>query len=130
MSLDAVGEAPTAPVLGSAAYSMDVGFAHSYPPPGEVQQVAVLGDKATLVWAPELSVGTYRVYSGDLDRLSIDYGVCRTSGLTVEHVPLREVPDVGQAFFYLVTARNRLHEEGITGYDSAGALRVNPAPCP
>ena len=36
----------------------------------------------------------------------------------------------GNGYFYLVTARNRLWEEGTKGSSSAGAQRANPAPCP
>ncbi len=50
--------------------------------------------------------------------------------VALEQVQLQEVPDLSQAFFYLVTAENTLLEEGITGYDSAGVSRANTAPCP
>lgn len=130
VSLDAVGEAPIAPMLGSAGYSMDVGFARCFPPPREVRQLAISGNKATLVWAPERSVGMYRVYRGDLTGLPVDYGACPIASVGIESVPLHGTPDVGQPFFYLVTAENALLEEGIRGYDSAGASRVNLASCP
>jgi hypothetical protein len=43
---------------------------------------------------------------------------------------LDAVPDPGQGFFYLVTARNRLAEEGTKGSTSAGVPRSNAFPCP
>ena len=36
----------------------------------------------------------------------------------------------GACLFYLVTARNRLGEEGTKGYRSPGIERPNDAPCP
>ena len=129
MSLDAIGETPIAPVLFSTAYSMDVGFARCFPPPREVQQITVL-DKTMFAWTPERSVGTYRVYRGDLHELPFGHGACPIADVGVEYVPLEEVPDVGEQFFYLVTAENTLLEEGIIGYDSAGAARAAAGPCP
>ncbi|PYT33187.1 MAG: hypothetical protein DMF52_16120 [Acidobacteria bacterium] len=35
-----------------------------------------------------------------------------------------------QGFFYLITSRNRLDEEGIKGHASSGVERANPLPCP
>jgi hypothetical protein len=37
---------------------------------------------------------------------------------------------IGQGYFYLVTAKNLIAEEGIKGRASSGSLRANPAPCP
>ncbi len=130
ISQDAIGIAAFAPLLESNSYAMDLGFARSYPPPLEVLGLAALGDKSTFVWTPERSVGSYRVYRGDLDRLPFDYGTCRVADVPVASAPLNEVPDVGEAFFFLVTAENRLHEEGIAGYDSSGDPRNGPVPCP
>jgi hypothetical protein len=130
MSLDAVGETRTAPELRSAAYSMHVGFALSYPPPREVQQVVLLGDRVTLAWKPERSVGAYHVYRGKLHRLPGDYGDCHIADVPVQQVQVEEIPAVGQGFFYLVTAKSRLFEEGITGYESSGGSRPDPVPCP
>jgi hypothetical protein len=39
-------------------------------------------------------------------------------------------PSVGQGRFYLVSARNRLREEGPKGYSSNGIEQANPSPCP
>ena len=130
MSLDTVGEAVTAPLLSNSTNSMDVGFSRSYPPPAEVRQVVALGDKATFAWAPERSVGTYRVYRGYSTMPPAHYGFCRIGDVAGGSVLLEEAPDSGQQFFYLVTAQNMLFEEGITGYDSAGTPRGNPGPCP
>jgi len=130
ISLDAIGSAPVAPLLQSTSYSMTGGFARSYPPPREVRQLAVNGDKATFVWAPERSVGSYQVYRGELNALPFDYGTCRVARVAGQSALLDEVPEVGEAFFFLVTAENMLLEEGVAGFDSAGGSRVNSAPCP
>lgn len=39
-------------------------------------------------------------------------------------------PSAGTGFFYLVTARNRLDEEGPKGFQSLGVEEPNPDPCP
>jgi hypothetical protein len=41
-----------------------------------------------------------------------------------------DVPSVTTGYFYLVTADNRLDEEGTKGFRSNGTERGNPAPCP
>jgi hypothetical protein len=109
---------------------MDVGFVRGYPPPGEVRLLVVLGDRKTLSWTAERSVGTYRVYGGDLGLLPSSYGVCKVPDLVVEKAQLEEEPAVGRGFFYLVTARNTLLEEGTKGYDSTGAQRTSTMPPP
>lgn len=130
ITVDAIGETLVAPAMQSRTHAMDPGFARSYPPPRDVIQVVLHGDKETISWAPERSVGKYRVYRGDLDLLPVDYGVCRVSDVNGEQAPVDEYPDPGDAYFYLVTAESRLLEEGSKGLDSSGALRANPAPCP
>ena len=130
MSLDSVGELPSGTLLQSAAHSIDVGFARCYPPPLEVHEVVAFGDKATFAWAPERSVGSYRVYRGSLHELPGDYGACRRAEVAAGQATLPEIPEVGQPFFYLVSARNMLLEEGTTGSDSVGRLRVVAGPCP
>lgn len=129
-SLVAVGPLPAPLVLRGGAYAMEVGFARSYRPPGEVRRLVALGDKRTLAWDAEGSAGTYRVYGDDLRLLPGDYGMCEASDIPLERVALDDEPPAGKARFYLVTVRNPLFEEGTKGYDSTGGARANPAPCP
>lgn len=132
MSLDSVGDGLVAPTLQSASYAMDAGFARSYPPPREVQGLLVLSDKATFSWNPEPATGAYDLYRGFVGDLPDGYGVCRVSDVPGTSTLLSELPeaDPGQGFFYIVTAKNRLREEGVKGYASSGSLRANPQPCP
>lgn len=130
VSLDSIGDGVTAPVLQSTSYSMDAGFARSYPAPGEVRGLVALVDKESFAWDPDGSVGSYLVYRGAAELLPGGYGACRSSDLPVETASFPEVPDIGSAYFYLVTARSRLREEGAKGHDSSGAPRGTPAPCP
>jgi hypothetical protein len=129
MRLQTVGQALTGQAIHGSTFAMDVGFVQGYPPPGEVVRLVAL-DRSTVTWHPERSVGAYRLYRGELGQLPAGYGECRLPELFDEHAQLDEEPAAGQGFFYLVTARNSLHEEGTKGYDSAGARRINPAPCP
>lgn len=130
ISLDAVGEALASPTLRGGAFEMDAGFSHSYPPPGEVRHLLALGDKQTMTWKVERSVGTYRVYGGQIPSLPGEYGVCKVADLRLPQASLDEQPPPGGTFFYLVTARNILSEEGTTGYDGSGLPRPPPVPCP
>lgn len=130
MSLDALGEASVAPRLRGSVYSMDAGFARCFPPPAEVQQVVVLADKTTFAWAPDPSVGAYRVYFGDVRNVRWDEGTCLMAGIDPEFTTPDHFPEPGETFFYLITAQNTLLEEGTTGYDSAGTPRDAPVPCP
>lgn len=130
LQLDSVGETLSAPELRSTSYSMDVGHPRRYPPAREVVGLRLMGDKTTLTWFPERSVGSYRVYGGSLAWLPLNYGVCNAHDLASHQVTIEDLPAPGEGFFYVVTARTTLMEEGPKGYDSTGALRTNPAPCP
>jgi len=130
IKLDAVGDGLIAVGLSGASYRMDGGFVDVYPPPGEVQH-ALFSDKITLVWDPEKSIGQYAVYRDGMGVLSGGgTGTCFASGLSSETAIDATTPPAGQGYFYLVTARNRLLEEGSKGNRSSGLERPNPAPCP
>lgn len=130
MSVAAVGQTVTSTGLAGALFSMAVGFPQSNAPPGEVRQVAFDGDGETLTWAPDPSAGTYVVYRGDPRLLPGDAGICLLSALPGPQAIVDEQPDDARAFFYLVTAVSTLLEEGSAGYDSTGAHRATPSPCP
>ncbi len=132
VSIDAIGDwiAPGPPA--SASYSLSGGFVAAYPPPGEVTNLLFL-DATTLAWDPEPSVGQYALYAGPVDpAFPSGYGVCLQPPphLTTETAIVTATPAPGEIWFFLVTARNTLDEEGTKGYTSAGGERVNPAPCP
>jgi hypothetical protein len=87
-------------------------------------------DRSTLQWSPERSAGTYELYRGALSTLPGSFGACLTSDLAVETATDASSPLTGQGYFYVVTARNRLREEGPKGYRSDGSEEGNPSPCP
>lgn len=129
ISLESVGDGPVRSGLGSASYHMDVSFASCYPPPGEVTGLKFT-DRTSLAWDPERSVGAYNLYRDSLTALSGGgYGVCFQPDLPDPAATDTDPVSVGSGFFYLVTAENRLAEEGTKGADSAGAERGGNA-CP
>lgn len=129
LRLDAVGDALVAVGPASAGWHMDAGFVDAYRPPGET---ANLGwpTKTSMTWNPEASAGAYEVYRDLLSTLPGGYGSCFASGLTNEATSEPSTPGPGAPWFYLVTTRNRLQEEGTKGNRSSGAERPNPSPCP
>jgi hypothetical protein len=130
VTLDAIGEALVGTSLSSASFHMDAGFVPPYPPPGEVLNLMLQSDHETLIWDPEKSRGSYSLYRDLLSNIKPDYGACKEYGITDETTTDSEDPGVGNGYFYLVTVRNRLAEEGTKGYDSADAERSNLNPCP
>ena len=127
--LDALGGTAIATGLSSASYRADGGFVASYPPPGEV-----LGQNwtsnTTMACDPEGSVGSYGLYRDLVSTLPGGFGSCLQSPIATETATDSADPPVGAAWFYLVTARNTLLEEGTKGYESNGTERSNPSPCP
>lgn len=130
VTLDAIGSGVFPAPLSSGAFAIGGGFVAAYPPPIEVTGLRFTG-KPTLVWNPEPSVGAYHLYRGGLASIAgLSYGACRTSAIagttTSDSDPVIE----GNGFYYLVTARNNLWEEGTKGSSSEDVERGNAAPCP
>jgi hypothetical protein len=130
IQLDSIGESVTGPGLASASWLVDAGFSSAYPPPGEVTGLRFGPGRVTLLWDLERSIGTYDLYRGMVPAFLPNYGVCSQSGMTAETVTDTVVPAAGGSLYYLVTARNRLSEEGTKGFASSGAERPNGSPCP
>ena len=128
ITLDSIGDAVSGTSMGSASFRIDGGFAGSYPPPREVETLRFT-DAVTLAWDVERSAGDYAVYSGVVGNLPADYGVCEGDVEVTTATVDDPVPD-DTCLFYLVTARNRLGEEGTKGFRSSGPERPNDAPCP
>ncbi|RMG43699.1 MAG: hypothetical protein D6718_11535 [Acidobacteria bacterium] len=129
VSLDSLGEGLVRAGLASATYHMDGSFGAAYPPPGEVLGLR-FADQQTLAWSPERSVGVYEVYRDGLAAIAGGgYGTCWQQDVAGESVTDSDPIAPGEGFFYLVTARNRLDEEGTKGRDSAGSDRAGSA-CP
>jgi hypothetical protein len=130
MSLHAIGDNALGEPLASASFHADGGFVVAYPPPGEVTELRFT-DKQTMLWNPERSVGVYNLYRDLMSNLSsLGYGTCRLQDLAGETAFDTDEPNAGDGYFYLVTAENRLYEEGSKGFDSDGTVRANDAPCP
>ncbi len=129
ISLDSLGEGVVRSGLSSSTYRMDASFASAYPPPGEVLGLRFL-DQETLTWNPEPSIGVYAVYRDTLATISSgQYGSCWRQDVADESVVDTDPIGAGDGFFYLVTAKNRLEEEGSKGRDSSGTQRAGNA-CP
>lgn len=131
LSIDSNGEGILGMSLSSPLFKMDGGFIVAYPPPGEVHALLFDKDHITLKWNPEKSVGTYNLYRNLLSNLfGGGYGNCKEYGIENEQTTDTETPPTGYGYFYLVTAKNRIAEEGTMGYNSAGTERSNSNPCP
>ncbi len=129
VKLDAIGDGVVGTGLASASFHVDAGFAGSYPPPGEATGLR-FSDKATLTWNPEKSVGAYALHRDLIASLPGTFGSCQAGNLPGETAADASSPSAGQGYFYLVTARNRLREEGPKGYGSDGTEEGNASPCP
>ncbi len=127
--LDAIGDAVAAIALSSASNHTSAGLVADNPPPGEVKNQRWTS-KTTFIWDPEKSIGSYAAYRATLGSLPGNYGACLMSPIASESWTDSSVPAPGTGYFYLVTARNRLGEEGTKGFASSGIERPNPAPCP
>jgi hypothetical protein len=130
LSIDAVGDAVFPAGLTGGSHQVAGGFVAAYPPPGEVTGLR-FADAQTLTWNPEPAVGAYHLYRGTLASIAgLSYGACLSSAIDGPAATDAGAVLVGSGFYYLVTARNRLFEEGTKGRSSAGVQRANNAPCP
>lgn len=99
-----------------------------------IWSVVATGGSFKLTWQPLPGDSGYLVYRGDVSALtSGEYGACQTTtgDLAMTEFPDAADPAVGEAFFYLVTARVGGIEQTL-GFDSLGRQRI-PQPgdlCP
>lgn len=129
LSLDALGDPLASGALASSSFAIGGGFASAYPAPGEVGTLRFT-DARTLVWTSAPSAGDYDLYRGTLAKPQLDFGACLQAGITGTMAIDPGTPPPLTGWFYLVTVRNTLREEGPMGTTSAGAPRSNNAPCP
>ena len=123
ISLDAIGDAVVASSLASASYQISAGLAQAYPPPGEVLGLSFV-DKETMVWDAERSAGVYNLYRDLTSELSdLGFGLCEQPALPEATATDADPVPSGGCFFYLVSARNLLGEEGTKGFQSDGTER-------
>jgi hypothetical protein len=131
ITLDAIGDAVAQRGLSGASFVIDAGFAACYPPPGEVLRLKFL-DPITLSWDPEGSAGDYNLYRDLMSDLAgLGYGDCEAQEIGDSTTTVNDSNELGpgEGYFYLVTAENRLDEEGTKGRDSGGTERQG-AICP
>jgi hypothetical protein len=130
ISLDAIGDSVAGRNLASTSYRMDGSFVMGYPPPGEVHDLNFT-DFQTLVWQHEKSTGVYNLYRGLFSGLDgTVYGSCAEPDIAVNTTTDSDPVPAGNGHFYLVTAENRLAEEGTLGYRSSGEERFPTSMCP
>jgi hypothetical protein len=127
IKLDSVGDPTVLAGLSSASFRADGGFVSHYRPAGEVTAVRFT-NPTTLQWNAEPAAQWYEVYRAT--SLPGTFGTCFANDLLTTTVADASTPSLGSRFFYLVTARNRLGEEGTKGFGSTGAERPNTLPCP
>ena len=129
ITLDAVGDAAANVGLASSSFQMAGGFAVAYPPPGEVTGLRFGPDGSSFSWNFQMAAATYNVYRDTLSALPGGMnGLCLQNGLTATGSTDPQTPGTG--WFYLITSRNSLGEEGTKGFASSGVERANPGPCP
>ncbi len=130
ITLVSAGQGPAGTAVSGPSFSVEGGVVAALAPPGEVSDLRFT-DEVTLQWAPDGSVGDYAVYRGIVtEPFDSDYGSCLPPAVTMESAMDAQEPLSGQTFFYLVTARNRLGEEGTKGFDGGANERGNTTPCP
>ncbi len=128
ITLDAIGDTVAGRQPASDSYRVETGFIAAYPPPGEVQGLDWI-DPSTLVWNPERSVGNYNLYRDSVGNLpGAGYGICAQQQIPGETTQDTAPVAANSGRFYLVTAENRLAEEGTKGA-SGGVERLGTI-CP
>lgn len=133
-TLDSVGEGISALGCASTSFLLDASFSSAYPAPAEVSGVEFTSD-TILEWDPQRSM-VYNLYRDLVSNLvGLGFGSCLApSERTLPTATDSETPAVGDGYFYLVTAENRLDEEGTKGFQAMGGIpgaeRANDAPCP
>jgi len=130
VTFDSIGDPLAGAGLTRASTSrIEAGFPAALAPPGEVGGLGFLSS-TMLTWSPERTAQSYAVYRSTVDALDESTGDCFAPQVTGEGAIDMSTPAAGSAYFYLVTSRNRLGEEGTKGFRSDGTERANPDPCP
>jgi hypothetical protein len=129
ISLDSLGDGVVWARLASPSFRLDGGSAAAALPPGEVTGLRWT-DRQILVWDREPAAFSYGVYRGALaDAAGPAYGDCALADVAATLVVDTTSPSSGEGFFYLITARNGLNEQGPKGRRSDGSLRAGNV-CP
>ncbi len=129
MTLGSIGDPFQMRRYFGATFLLDGGFVVSYPPPGEIRNLRFI-NPTTLVWDPDPSAGRYNVYRDTIAALRfLGYGTCAQRNLIVPTATEALPVPGGTGFFFLVTVKNRLAEEGTKGFTSSGVERTGTV-CP
>ena len=129
VTLGSIGDALAGGLVSSPSFHLEASFVSAYPPPDEARNLAFT-NRQTLRWNPERSAGHYDLYRDVVTSLSgLGYGACFQQNIPVATTTDASLPSPQQGFFYLVTAENRLNEEGTKGFRSNGAERAGNV-CP
>ncbi len=125
ITLSSLGEGASAGGSNSSSFALDSGFPAFYPPPGEVApdcglaagSCLVFTSSDTLTWPAESSPGGYNLYRDLITSLAgLGFGQCEQPNLSGPTAVDSDPVPAGDGFFYLVTAENRLGEEGTKGF--------------
>jgi hypothetical protein len=130
VSFQGTGEPALGDGLSSPSFRSDGSFFAAYAPAGEVRGLTIAADHETLSWFAEPVAGDYNLYRDLVGGLPGDFGSCLVADVEGTSWTDPERPPDSSGFFYLVTAENRLDEEGTKGWTSAGSERANDTPCP
>ncbi len=123
ITLDAIGTPVGAVSPSSASFRTSSGFLSAYLPPFELSGL-VFTDHQTLRWNAEANSLSYNLYRDSLGMLSgMGFGDCHESDLASTTATDGDPVPAGGGFFYLVTGRNRVQEDGSKGLGSDGTER-------
>ena len=130
ITLDSLGEAIDGATVASASYSMQGGMVTAYAAPGEVDNLLFTG-KDALDWGAHTSADVYHLYRQQSGLLPSAYaGACEEPDIPQSATSASGAPPSGAVWFYIVTAENRLGEEGTRGFESTGSERPEAGACP
>jgi len=129
ISLDAIGTPVGTATLSSSSFRVNTGFTSGYLPPSEVTGLTFV-DAQTLTWNTDPNAAAYNLYRDVIGNLSeLGFGDCHRSDLPGTTATETAPVEPGTGFFYLVTSRNRIQEEGDKGSGSDGTAREGTV-CP
>ena len=123
ITIDAIGDGTMSAELASGSFGLSGGLVAGWVPPGEVEGLDFISP-TVLAWNPEGSAGTYNLYRGLLSEIAaLGYGGCYAWRLTTTAATDGEIAPASNGYYYLVTVRNRIGEEGTKGFRSDGVER-------
>jgi hypothetical protein len=128
ISLDSIGEGLAGAALSGPSFQLEPGWLGAYRPVAEISGLRFTNG-STLAWDADPAAATYNLYRGDAPVGPGAGGNCEQPNLTLTTTIDADAPPTGAGFFYLVSARNLLDEEGTRGFGSGGGERVGVA-CP